>query len=153
VDLAPPGATLSVALATTGAIQAGYARNESPTTPAHAGIWRGNAESWLDLSTLLPPVTESQATCIVQDQTTIYVGGWARAGTARMAVLWTGPVCYANCDASTEPPVLNVNDLVCFQTRFAAADPYANCDGSTTEPVLNVNDFVCFQTRFAAGCP
>ena len=61
--------------------------------------------------------------------------------------------CYANCDGSTGAPVLNVNDFVCFQNRFAAGDPYANCDGSTTTPVLNVNDFVCFQARFAAGCP
>jgi probable HAF family extracellular repeat protein len=30
---------------------------------------------------------------------------------------------------------------------------YANCDGSTAAPVLNVNDFVCFQARFAGGCP
>jgi uncharacterized membrane protein len=58
--------------------------------------------------------------------------------------------CYPNCDGSTSPPVLNVNDFVCFQARFAAADPYADCDRSTT---LNVNDFVCFQGRFAAGCP
>jgi hypothetical protein len=61
--------------------------------------------------------------------------------------------CYANCDSSTIPPLLNVNDFVCFQTRFASGDPWANCDGSTTPPVLNVNDFVCFQTKFAAGCP
>ena len=32
----------------------------------------------------------------------------------------------------------------------AAAAGYANCDGSTTAPILNVNDFVCFQQRFAA---
>jgi hypothetical protein len=61
--------------------------------------------------------------------------------------------CPANCDGSTTPPVLNVNDFVCFQSRFAAGDPAANCDCSTTEPVLNVNDFVCFTSRFAAGCP
>jgi hypothetical protein len=61
--------------------------------------------------------------------------------------------CYANCDASTGAPVLNVNDFICFQNRFAAGDPYANCDGSTVAPALNVNDFVCFQARFAAGCP
>jgi hypothetical protein len=30
---------------------------------------------------------------------------------------------------------------------------YANCDASTIAPVLNVNDFVCFLNRFAAGCP
>jgi hypothetical protein len=64
----------------------------------------------------------------------------------------TGPACYPNCDGSTIPPVLNVNDFICFQTRFAAGDSYANCDGSTIPPVLNVNDFICFQTRFAAGC-
>jgi hypothetical protein len=61
--------------------------------------------------------------------------------------------CYANCDGSTTPPILNINDFVCFQTQFAAGASYANCDGSTTPPVLNINDFVCFQTRFAAGCP
>jgi hypothetical protein len=65
----------------------------------------------------------------------------------------TAPLpCYANCDASTTPPILNVNDFVCFQQHFAAGDPYANCDGSTTPPVLNIADFVCFQGKFAAGC-
>jgi hypothetical protein len=61
--------------------------------------------------------------------------------------------CYANCDGSTIAPILNVNDFVCFQTKFAQGDPYANCDGSTIPPVLNVNDFICFQTRYAQGCP
>jgi predicted outer membrane repeat protein len=61
--------------------------------------------------------------------------------------------CYANCDGSAVPPLLNVADFICFQTRFAAADPYANCDGSAVPPVLNVADFICFMGRFAAGCP
>ncbi len=30
---------------------------------------------------------------------------------------------------------------------------YANCDNSVTPPVLNVNDFICFLNKFAAGCP
>jgi hypothetical protein len=60
--------------------------------------------------------------------------------------------CYANCDGSTTPPVLNVADFTCFLTKFAAGDPYANCDGSTTPPVLNVADFTCFLTKFAGGC-
>ena len=63
-----------------------------------------------------------------------------------------GPACYANCDNSTSVPFLNVNDFICFQTKFAAGDTYANCDNSTSAPVLNVNDFICFQTKFAAGC-
>ncbi len=64
-----------------------------------------------------------------------------------------GPApCYANCDQSTTPPVLNVLDFSCFLNRFAGGDSYANCDGSTTPPVLNVLDFSCFLNRFAAGC-
>jgi hypothetical protein len=62
-------------------------------------------------------------------------------------------VCYANCDASTQPPILNVGDFTCFLQRFAAGDSYANCDASTQAPVLNVGDFTCFLQRFAAGCP
>jgi hypothetical protein len=30
---------------------------------------------------------------------------------------------------------------------------YANCDQSVTPPVLNVQDFSCFLAKFAAGCP
>ncbi len=61
--------------------------------------------------------------------------------------------CYANCDASTTTPRLNVLDFSCFLNHFAAGDPYANCDASTTPPVLNVLDFSCFLNKFAAGCP
>jgi hypothetical protein len=63
------------------------------------------------------------------------------------------PPCYPNCDASTEPPILNVADFSCFLARFAAQEPYANCDHSTTPPILNVADFTCFLQKFAAGCP
>jgi hypothetical protein len=63
-----------------------------------------------------------------------------------------GPTCYANCDGTTAVPFLNVNDFICFQSKFAAGDTYANCDNSTSAPVLNVNDFICFQSQFAAGC-
>jgi hypothetical protein len=61
--------------------------------------------------------------------------------------------CYANCDNSSTPPVLNVADFTCFLGRFADGDPYANCDGSTAPPTLNVQDFSCFLQKFAAGCP
>jgi hypothetical protein len=64
-----------------------------------------------------------------------------------------GGVCYANCDGSTQQPVLNVADFSCFLTKFAAQHTYANCDGSTVPPVHNVADFSCFLTKFAAGCP
>ncbi len=61
--------------------------------------------------------------------------------------------CFANCDASTTTPILNVLDFACFLNKFAAGDPNANCDNSTTPPILNVLDFTCFLNRFAAGCP
>jgi hypothetical protein len=76
--------------------------------------------------------------------------GW-QIDQVRIAAQAVGcPTCYANCDNSTQNPVLNVNDFVCFQNRFAAADPYADCNHDSA---LNVNDFVCFQNSFAAGCP
>jgi hypothetical protein len=62
-------------------------------------------------------------------------------------------VCYANCDASTNAPVLNVADFTCFLQRYAAGDSYANCDASTNPPVLNVADFTCFLQGYASGCP
>jgi hypothetical protein len=70
-----------------------------------------------------------------------------------LAITGGAAPCYANCDASTSPPVLNVNDFTCFLNRFAAGDSNANCDASTNPPVLNVNDFTCFLNLFAAGCP
>jgi hypothetical protein len=63
------------------------------------------------------------------------------------------PVCYANCDGSTDSPVLNVLDFTCFLQKYASGEPYANCDQSRTPPVLNVLDFTCFLQQFAAGCP
>jgi hypothetical protein len=78
-------------------------------------------------------------------------GGVPSQGIARLD--GCAGTCYANCDGSTTPPVLNVLDFGCFLSYFAAQMPQANCDGSTTPPVLNVLDFVCFLYRFAAGCP
>jgi hypothetical protein len=73
----------------------------------------------------------------------------------------TPPGCYPNCDGSSVPPILNVEDFTCFINEFAAAQllsheqqlgHYANCDASTTPPVLNVEDFTCFINQFAQGC-
>ncbi|MEX2220024.1 MAG: hypothetical protein WD749_14830 [Phycisphaerales bacterium] len=86
----------------------------------------------------------------------LFVGGsFITAGDQVSPYLarWAFPPCYANCDASTQSPVLNVQDFGCFLARYAAGDPYANCDGSTTAPILNVQDFGCFLTRYAQGCP
>jgi hypothetical protein len=70
--------------------------------------------------------------------------------------------CYANCDLSVTPPILTVDDFLCFIDRFADGHSlpyeqqvlhYANCDGSGAMPVLNVDDFICFISAFAQGCP
>jgi len=60
--------------------------------------------------------------------------------------------CYANCDASTIAPCLNVNDFICFNNLYAASSTLANCDASTLPPVLNVNDFICFNNLYASSC-
>src|SRR5438046_10070436 len=52
--------------------------------------------------------------------------------------------CYANCDGATSGPILNIDDFVCLQGRFAAGDSYANCEGPTPPRLLNVKDFVYF---------
>ncbi|MFN0133331.1 MAG: PQQ-binding-like beta-propeller repeat protein [Phycisphaerales bacterium] len=74
-------------------------------------------------------------------------------GAAGLHCFASSTTCYANCDGSTVPPILNVNDFICFIGLFAAYDPRANCDASTIPPTLNVVDFVCFANRFAEGCP
>jgi subtilisin-like proprotein convertase family protein len=63
------------------------------------------------------------------------------------------PPCYANCDGSTAPPVLNANDFQCFLNLYAVGSSLANCDGSTSAPIINANDFQCFLNAYAAGCP
>jgi hypothetical protein len=82
-------------------------------------------------------------------------------GAAGMYDPCTAAPCYANCDQSTTPPILNVEDFSCFINQFASAQGlahelqlthYANCDQSTTPPVLNVEDFSCFINRFSQGC-
>jgi hypothetical protein len=94
-----------------------------------------------------------QTTLLAGESYFIRISGNNQNGGAYTLNIAGCTACYANCDASTAVPILNVNDFTCFLNKYAAGDPYANCDGSTILPVLNVNDFVCFQTKFAAGCP
>jgi serine protease AprX len=98
---------------------------------------------------------------VVADTVPSEPGTKANFGLAILGAAASRP-CYANCDGSTTPPILNVEDFTCFVAEFAAAqalphaqqlDHYANCDGSTTAPVLNVEDFLCFVAEFAQGCP
>ena len=90
-------------------------------------------------------VTDFYYSCLANDG--VFAGGGTSCASS------CGAACYANCDNSTASPILNVNDFICFQAKFAGGDSYANCDNSTSAPVLNINDFICFQSKFAAGCP
>ncbi len=65
-----------------------------------------------------------------------------------------GGGCYADCDTSTGPGVLDIFDFLCFGNRFAAGDPYAcDCDTSTGLGVCDIFDFLCFGNEFNNGCP
>jgi hypothetical protein len=95
--------------------------------------------------TLDGTVGQADAGALSSGTTELTGGYWANA-------VDTAP-CYANCDQSTAPPVLNVGDFSCFLQKYAAGDAYANCDQSTASPVLNVADFTCFLLKYASGCP
>ena len=62
--------------------------------------------------------------------------------------------CYADCDQSTGPGVLDIFDFLCFQNDFVTGNSYAcDCDTSTGPLVCDMLDFLCFQSAFVAGCP
>ncbi|MEX2217269.1 MAG: hypothetical protein WD749_00790 [Phycisphaerales bacterium] len=115
----------------------------------------GASNRWGDYSATVVDPADDRSFWTIQEYAAMRVGPGdndSRWGT------WWGKIeapsaCYANCDGSTQTPVLNVADFGCFLTRYAAGEAYANCDGSTQAPVLNVADFGCFLTRYAAGCP
>jgi hypothetical protein len=157
VDL-DPGWDYSFAYDTLGGVEVGWTTLDFSNN-THAVIWFGTAASYHDLSQYLPAgYHDSVATAIATDGVRYYVGGYGSppGSTSTEAFLWIGDVpgaCYANCDSSTAPPLLNVADFSCFLQRFVSGDTYANCDLSTTPPVLNVQDFTCYLRKFAAGCP
>lgn len=111
------------------------------------------AEFGLEAARALAGWTLRTATAISADGTVIAGNGINPLGQSEAWVARVMPFCYANCDGSTVPPVLNVNDFACFLTAFATGSLYANCDGSTTAPAVNVADLICFNEKFASGCP
>ncbi len=154
VDLNPAGSTESKALGVWGTIQVGYVRLAAAQSTA--SLWRGSAASWEDLSLALPGAWSGTiAERVWSDGATIRaVGhGFNLSTLRREGVMWSRPVCYANCDASTASPALTAADFVCFLAKFRAGDSYANCDGSTGSPALTAADFICFLNAFRAGCP
>jgi hypothetical protein len=132
--------------------------------PYYIELYAGSTLLARDNNSLLPPsggylvsslsYTVNPGSPVIGQPIRIRLGGGTQTNFDNVRLSdGVGGSCYANCDASTTPPVLNVNDFVCFSNRFAAGVAYANCDASTTPPILNVNDFVCFSNRYAGGCP
>jgi len=129
--------------------------------PYFIELYAGSTLLARDDNTLLPPsggflvsvlsATVASGSPAVGQPLRIRLGGMSQTNFDNVRL--TTAYCYANCDDSTGLPLLNVNDFICFQARFAAGNPWANCDGSTAPPILNINDLICFQSRFATGCP
>lgn len=121
--------------------------------------WRRNSRPLSDggefSGVTTPDLLVNPATCFNPGTFDVIVSdscGSILSTNAFLSVVPCPFMCYTNCDGSTVAPVLNVNDFICFNERYAAGDSWANCDASTTPPILNVLDFVCFLNAFAAGC-
>lgn len=84
-----------------------------------------------------------------------FIGNVATSNILSLAFVGPAdPPCYADCDTSTGPGVLDILDFLCFGNRFAANDPYAcDCDTSTGPGICDILDFLCFGNAFSAGCP
>jgi trimeric autotransporter adhesin len=153
---------------TTPAIYITGAFTQASGTPArHIARWDG--VSWSALGEGLSHSGLALASFDDNAGAGLYVGGgFDRAGGhpslhfARWGCLTPPPApCYPNCDGSTVPPIINIDDFTCFINEYAGGSllphaqqigHYANCDGSTVHPVLNVDDFTCFINRYAQGC-
>jgi hypothetical protein len=85
VNLNPAGSVSSLAIATDGIRQAGYAQQPGPTFQVRAGFWSGTAASFVDLHPGGSAVS-SIAYAISGNQQ----GGMVNYGGAGRAALWTG---------------------------------------------------------------
>jgi hypothetical protein len=112
--------------------------------------WRWTGSAWVELQAGAHGEGTAGAFDAARNAMVILSGSDAQMWSLAAC---TSTTCYANCDGSTAPPMLNAVDFMCFLNHFAAGDAYANCDASTAPPILNANDFGCFLNRFAAGCP
>lgn len=64
---------------------------------------------------------------------------------------WEAPLAYCYADFNDDGQV-NIDDIMAFINAYAAGDPRANCDMSTVPPVLNIDDFLCMLNALAREC-
>ncbi len=154
---AQTGNEIGFSVATDGnVVLSGAINGDSPTivNVGAAYLHEKIGATWVEHGKLLPPdgLAGDLFGCFVAlHGNHAFVGARQHdiAGTdagAAYAFPWRTCTCYPDCD---ESGALNVNDYICFQTKFALSDPYSDCDGNG---VRNVNDYICFQTNFALGC-
>jgi hypothetical protein len=133
----PPSAYISGAFTTIGGIYRPSLAAVSLTVPA-ACDWAPNVQGATGV--ILTTATHM-----------IALGSRARAGSrlVERILVFDNVPCFADFNHDC---IRNVLDFISFQNAFAAGDASANCDGSTLPPVLNVNDFSCFLNAYASGC-
>jgi hypothetical protein len=121
------------------------------SVPVLADLAKWNGSTWVAIDT---SITSGFITSLQSFNGSLWAGGsfTNTSGHFQPFISQLYCSCYANCDNSTTPPILNANDFACFLNAYAAGDPYANCDGSTVPPTLTANDFQCFLNSYAAGC-
>ncbi len=147
------GTVNSIALATSD--DGGVVAGTYSTSTSFGFIWSAsqgmlNADAYLALHgvTVPPEYFIDYVYAISGDGLTI--GGSVRNLSTKKTEGFVATVpsdsCKVDCDTSGE---LDIDDFICFQTRFAIGDQYADCDASGA---LDIDDFICFQTFFAIGC-
>ncbi len=81
---------------------------------------------------------------------TVIVGGARNPnGDVEAWIAHIPPFCYADCDQSQGAGILDINDFLCFQERFARQDLYTDCNVDGKHDIF---DFLCFQDAFVRGC-
>jgi hypothetical protein len=87
VDLNPADARSSLAYATNGLIQAGYGYSSTPVLLTHAKLWKGTADSVIDLHELLPDDVVHSTAYSIDAADNIYGPAYESDGTLH-AVEW-----------------------------------------------------------------
>jgi hypothetical protein len=157
-SLHPAGATSSDARSACGwgsgpggVQQAGYATIGGLN---RASVWQGTAESWTDLSVVLPPeFSTSEAWGIASDGVRTYVMGWGRNTRTNRneALLWTRlnlPPCPADANGDGFVDAIDLETFIkAFETGSATTLADFNGDG-----FIDFFDYDGFLAAFEAGC-
>ncbi|MFN0131919.1 MAG: hypothetical protein ACKVW3_05240, partial [Phycisphaerales bacterium] len=123
--------------------------NPFPTVVAVEGSYYSTVGKRLDGTLFAWGSNEFGECCVIPDVVAQFSCNYYMGGAIVPPAINDG--LYANCDESTGMPLLTVEDMICFNTKYAQADPDANCDESSASPVLSVSDVLCFHMKYAMG--